>query len=73
MKDKNLRKILWGHWYTQDKEQGGPDLLINRGQWRIDVGVGVIVHLLKKIDSLESKIVLLEHRMVALETKKKKH
>ena len=54
-KDKNLRKILWGFWYTQDKEIGGPSIILD-SKWTIPMGEGVVRFLLKKIDVLQSEV-----------------
>lgn len=67
MKDKNLRKQMFGYWYTQDREVGGPELVIDH-KWHIQMADGVVRHLLKEIDELNNKVRLLNDK---LESKKK--
>lgn len=59
MKDKNLRKILWGFWNRQNRETGGPDFLLN-DKWTIPISKGIIAFLFERIDDLERKIIILE-------------
>ena len=55
-KDKNLRKILWGFWYSQDKEISGPNIIVDGGKWTIPMSEGLVRFLLKKIDALQSEV-----------------
>ena len=55
-KDKNLRKILWGFWYLQDKEIGGSNIILDGGRWIIPMSEGLVRFLLKKIDALQSEV-----------------
>ena len=59
MKDKNLRKQLYGFWHTQDREDGGPDLVLDN-KWHISMSDGIVRHLLKEIDKLRSDVELLK-------------
>jgi len=68
MKDKNLRKQLYGHWHSQTNEGGGPEQIFDN-KWHIKVEDGIVRHLLKKIDTLEEKIQWLNEKIDLKEVK----
>lgn len=70
MKDKKLRKKLFGYWHTETNEDGGPDMVFSYGldKFGIPVGEGIVYYFLKKIKQLEDNVEWLNKK---LEDKKK--